>query len=214
MRAKAELAERHSSMSKQTIAVDIDDVLAAYAQDWVSFSNKNWGTNLSVADYHEHWAKVWGVDEENWKTRASYYFENADVSNLAHDQDAKSVLELLSVRYHIVVVTSRVDKFKKDSINWINRHYNGIFREIHFAGLWDELDVNTHLNTKAELVSQIGADFLIDDQLKHCISAAEAGVTSLLFGDYPWNQTTKKLPTGVTRVNNWDEVLGFFNEKV
>lgn len=206
-------AEHLYNMKKPTIAVDIDDVLAAYAEDWIAFSNQAWGTNLTVDDYHEHWAEVWGVDHENWKKRVAYYFDHADVSDLGHNEDAKTVLDGLSDRYEIVIVTSRRSEFKEDSLDWLNRHYGGIFQEIHFAGLWEELNNDTHLYTKADLVKQIGADYLIDDQLKHCIASAEVGIPALLFGNYAWNQTDQKLPDGVTRVQDWHAVQEFFDAR-
>jgi len=43
-----------SPANKPIIAVDIDDVLANLAQEIVDFSNKNWGTNLTIDDYNEH----------------------------------------------------------------------------------------------------------------------------------------------------------------
>ena len=64
--------------------------------------------------------------------------------------------------------------------------------------------------TKADIVKQIGADYLIDDQPKHCFAAAEAGITSLLFGDYRWNRNVK-LPEGVVKVRTWHEVLEYFD---
>ena len=49
-------------MTKKVIAVDIDDVLAESARNLVEYSNKSWGTNITVDDYDEDWAKLWQVD--------------------------------------------------------------------------------------------------------------------------------------------------------
>ena len=38
--------------------------------------------------------------------------------------------------------------------------------------------------TKGMLAKEIKADYLIDDQLKHCSAAAELGIPALLFGVY------------------------------
>jgi len=111
------------------------------------------------------------------------------------------------------VVTSRRREASKDTIDWIKRHFGDVFEEIHFAGIWDNLDGNVLEKLKldkTEICKQIGADYLIDDQPKHCIAAADAGIKALLFGDYKWNRNTK-LKTGMTRVNNWQEVLEYFD---
>ena len=55
------------------------------------------------------------------------------------------------------------------------------------------------------MIEKIGADVLIDDQLKHCLAVVETGRRALLFGDYNWNRQTV-LPAGVERVVDWVEV--------
>ncbi|HJQ08525.1 MAG TPA: hypothetical protein VJ836_03545 [Candidatus Saccharimonadales bacterium] len=40
---------------RRIIAVDIDDVLSASAEGFVVFSNKQWGTRLTLDDYTEDW---------------------------------------------------------------------------------------------------------------------------------------------------------------
>jgi uncharacterized HAD superfamily protein len=37
-------------------------------------------------------------------------------------------------------------------------------------------------------------------------------MSGVLFGNYPWNQVDK-LPDNVVRVNNWQEVLEYFDAK-
>ena len=63
--------------------------------------------------------------------------------------------------------------------------------------------------TKAEICAEIGADYLVDDQPKHCLAAAKAGIKTILFGDYKWNRDTKLMPNMV-RAKNWQEVLEYF----
>jgi hypothetical protein len=52
-------------------------------------------------------------------------------------------------------------------------------------------------------------NYLIDDQIKHCIGASGVGVKSLLYGDYPWNRDVN-LPKSVERVSSWKEVEDYF----
>lgn len=202
-------------MKRQTIAIDVDDVLASFADDFVAFTNDKWGTHLTIEDYAEHWGDMWQVEFEEEKRRIGDIFKSDLFKNVKPFADAKDVLSKLSKRYKLVVLTSREKNLKTDTIDWINHNYKDIFDEIHFSGLWD--DYRSHGNaplklTKTDRAREIGADYLIDDLSKHCLDAASAGIESLLFGDYHWNQV-KKLPKGVTRVHNWHEVLEFFNAK-
>lgn len=202
--------------NKPTIAVDIDDVLAANAKGFVEYSNKKWGTNLIPDDYHERWALVWGVNEEEAEKRAKQI--HADVSHLIGnyeaDLSAKEVLKQLSISYRLVIVTSRRRVIEKDTFDWLEKYYPGIFEEVHFAGIWDSgKDLDTRVNaTKTDVVKQIGADYLIDDQPKHCLAAAKAGIQTILFGDYRWNRDIK-LAKNMIRAKTWQDVLEYFNAR-
>lgn len=198
-------------MAKKTIAIDIDDVLADNAAGFVAFSNRKWGTNLRPEDYDEHWAKVWAIDNEEVERRATAFHESGVFRTYAHADTAMPVLKRLSLEYNLIIVTSRRLQIQGETLEWVHRHYPGIFSDetIHFAGIWDTIDNHSIHRTKADVVEQLGADILIDDQLKHCQAVVETGRQALLFGDYSWNRLDK-LPSGMVRVADWAAVEQFF----
>ena len=198
----------------KTIAVDIDDVLAANAEGFVEFSNQRWGTHLKPDDYTEHWAQMWGVDFEEVKKRRNIIIEEKLFLKHRLFEEARSILKKLAKNYKLVVVSSRGPRIQTDTIDWVNQSFDGIFSEVHFAKIWDRpVHILEQLKmTKAEVCKQIGADYLIDDQPKHCLAAAEAGITALLFGDYKWTKVSN-LPKNVIKLKNWPEVLEYFNAK-
>ncbi len=202
-------------MKKPTIAVDIDDVLAANAEAFIDFTNKRWGTNLTPRDYTEHWIEVWQVDHEEEMRRIDAVHKAMIFKDYRHFPEAIPILKQLSEKYDLVVLTARQKVISRDTLDWIERYYKGIFSDVHFAGIWDGMNRDSHVRikyTKGRVAKEIGADYLIDDQTKHCLAAAEAGIEALLFGNYPWNQL-KKLPNKVKRVNDWQAVLEYFNAK-
>src|SRR3990167_1583211 len=198
--------------SKQTIAVDIDDVLAANAEAFIDFTNQRWGTSLTIDDYDEHWAKVLQVEYEEEKKRILEVYNSRIFANYRPFLDAVPVLKQLAKRYKLVILTSRQRLLNKDTKIWLDKHFANIFSEIHHSGIWDDWQKHSREKikyTKSQVAAQIGADYLIDDQIKHCLAAAEAGIEALLFGDYTWNRL-KKLPPRVTRVKDWQAVLEYF----
>ncbi len=197
-------------MSKKIIAVDIDDVLAASAEGFVSFINERWGTNLTVDTYDEHWGRMWGIDQKETLKRAQIIYGSNIVHRFRRFNEADEILKKLAKNYTLVAATSRNRLVKKDTLAWIDCHYKGIFKEVHMTGFYDGPKEDSHKLTKAELLQSIGADYLIDDHPKHCFAAAQAGITALLFGDYAWNRNVKKLPERVVRVKNWHEVEEYF----
>lgn len=198
-------------MAKQTIAVDIDDVLAANAAGFVAYSNERWGTNLRVEDYQEHWGELWQVDMAETDRRAVEYHASGAIGRYSHYPEARSVLEELSERYRLIVLTSRQAVVQQETEDWINHNFPGVFDGIYFAGIFDApLSEATFHRTKADLLLHHGADYLIDDQLKHCLGAAQHGVQALLFGNYRWNQADA-LPERVTRCISWFAVRAYFD---
>lgn len=193
------------------IAVDIDDVLASSAAAWVIYSNAQWGTNLTIEDYDEDWAKMWGVDHEEAARRALQINTSGLVGTYEDFREAKAVLERLAARYRLVITSSRVEYQRADTLEWLEKRFGGVFEAIHFGGFYDNWQPDSVKHTKAGLLQSIGADYLIDDQPKHCLAAAAVGVEALLFGEYAWSRRVDNLPTGVTRCKDWVAVGKYFD---
>lgn len=195
---------------RPTIAVDIDDVIAAHAPAFIKWTNEKYGTNLTVNDYQDHWGEVWKVDYEEREKRALEYHQTDYIGTYGAVDGASEVLAKLKDKFKLVVLTTRRKSIDQLTRDWLERYYPNAFDEVVFSGFFDVPHKdNVHL-TKGEMAKSIGADYLIDDQLKHCEAAAQLGIKGVLFGDYPWNQAPE-LPEGVTRVKNWKEVLEYFD---
>jgi uncharacterized HAD superfamily protein len=194
---------------RKTIAIDLDDVLAAHAGAFVAYSNERWGTNLSVDDYDEHWGLLWKTEHEETNRRAIEYLGSGTVGQYRHEPGAEGVLRGLKRDYDLVIVTSRRNMIRQETEAWIERYFAGIFSAVHFAGMWDNGNRGGYMASKLDLVREVGADYLIDDQLKHCLPVAEAGISAILYGDYAWNRMAA-LPKNATRCKNWREVGEYF----
>lgn len=196
---------------EQIIAIDIDDVLAENAAGFAAYSNSKWGTNLSAQDYDDDWSRMWPLTQDEIERRADAILREAP-NNYTPIVNASSVLQRLREDYTLLAVTSRRVWMREDTQKWLSTHYNGIFSNdrLYFAGIWDKAQHEDRLNqTKADIIDQLGADFLIDDQLKHRLAVAHSGRRALLFGDYNWNQQDT-LPSGVERVRDWRTVEEYF----
>src|SRR3546814_16745875 len=75
-----------------------------------------------------------------------------------HFDEARPVLETLARTYRLVVITSRRSQMIDDTMEWIEKHYGGVFSDVHFAGFWDKIDQNSVHLTKAELCTKVGAE--------------------------------------------------------
>ncbi len=198
-------------MSKPIIAVDIDDVLAAEAEFIIGYSNKTWGYDLDLEDYTEDWS-FWGISsmDKEFELRADELHQPGIQGGYRVIEDAVKVIKKLKVTYDLIIVTSRRIRSEAETLQWIEKHFGDVFDRIVFTGFWDNVDdPERHLRSKGGLLADHGVDYLIDDQPKHCLSAAEYGVKAVLFGGYAQNRGTT-IPSGVTRCKNWQEVAEYF----
>jgi FMN phosphatase YigB (HAD superfamily) len=199
-------------MNKPIIAIDCDDVLSASAEAFIAFSNNRWGTNLTVDDFQEDWGKMWKLDHEKSELRVDEFHSSGAISDFRRYDEALPVLQHLKQDYNLVVLTSRNRPVDAETRAWLDREYSGIFDHVYFSGIYDSglKDGRAYKVTKAGMLKKIGASYIIDDQIKHCIGALEAGVKPILYGDYPWNQDDS-LDAGITRCIKWNEVRVYFD---
>jgi hypothetical protein len=193
----------------KTIAVDIDDVLSMSAQAFTSFSNETWGTTLEEADFTEDLGSMWGVDHKEVVKRLKTYFASDAIQRSLPIEGAEPALRELARWYKLVAVTSRIEQIMPMTQEWVGHNFAGIPLEVYSAGIWDKLDEGARMRTKSEVCVRLRADYLIDDQLKHCIAVSECGIEAVLFGNYAWNQAGL-LPGGVKRAEDWQAVLEYF----
>jgi uncharacterized HAD superfamily protein len=160
------------------------------------------------APYGRYFEKVWGVDSETGLEMYETYFKAGIKAKHKPVAGAVKTIGKLEEKYNFAVVTSRGDRSFEFTHLWLDKHFPEVFKEVAFVPLWSK----DREVTKAEICNEIGASYLIDDNAEHCNLAQEAGVQALLFGEYGWNRNAG-LKKGVIRVNNWQEVLEYFDDK-
>lgn len=201
-------------MKKQIIAVDIDDVLGSTNDAIRVFINDYFGLNHTPedynieADYEKYWETVWGVDDDEGTKRWRAFLDNGGIENLERHPEVLDVLLKLKNKYDLVIVTARRDEFAAVTKKWLQQHFPDVFQDAHFVPVFR----GENRKTKAMVCIEIGADYLIDDNYEHCVLAAEAGLTALLFGDFGWNRN-KPLPKNVARVKDCHEVEQYFDSR-
>jgi uncharacterized HAD superfamily protein len=194
--------------NKPIIAVDIDEVLMPHFQDLADWYNKNYGTKLTLANNHPKNTEGWGTDSFEEAVRRVQKFLVSDTFKKSKPfEEAKDAIRQLAQKYKLVVITSRDDLVRETTHRWLTTHFENLFEETHFTAMYSLKGGARH---KADIAKEMGVDYLIDDSLEHIEKAIEAGITGLLFGDYPW-QRKELIPTRAVRVKNWQEVLEYFD---
>lgn len=195
-------------MKKPVIAVDVDDVLAIHAEEVIAFSNKVYGTNLTIEDYDDkHWTVMWQIEREESEHRARA-FHDAHMPTLSVIAGADVTLKKLAEVYELIVVTARPVYLEQVTRRWLEQYYGELFSDYRFVNAWGLH--NQKAVSKAEVCKQLNAQYLIDDSQMHARIAADAGIQVLLYGDYPWLRNVEPHDK-IQRVKTWEEIGVYFN---
>ncbi len=192
-------------MSKPIIAVDIDNVLARHADALMDLYNDTYGTSFSAYDYDEQWS--WMDDKARMDDFHPKFIASGLHGRMEPLVGSQEAIRILHQKYDLVIITARWKEVVELTLDWVNKNFPGMFIGVHFAQIWQE---NGNMVSKAEIGKQLGAAYLIDDNLSHCLLAAEAGISSVLFGDYGWNKK-ETLPKLVVRAESWQAVQEYFD---
>ncbi len=189
---------------KEIVAVDLDDVVVDSARPIIDHYNANYGTLLQLADFYStDYINLWDApDKATAVGRVNKFLASDDYFEAAPEDQTINVIQGLKRAYRLFVVTGRPDFMKQATDRWMETYLPNVFEGMIFTNYFNERSVRS----KGDICKELGVVTLIDDHLDHVLSAAQSGVEGVLFGDYPWNQTADKLPTGITRVANWQAV--------
>ena len=186
--------------NKPVLAVDFDDTLVYNAQRVVEAYNREHSAQVTLNDVYV--AEKYGNPVHGWhhnRAEAREWIRNYLISKEGIDNPplpgTKAVLAHLRQHYNLVVVTGRRPNWKSGTDAWLERFMPGFFSAVYHAG---------H-TPKSEVCAEIGANIIIDDSPHYLSFCVEAGMQTILFGDYPWNQM-ETLPPGMQRAKNWAEV--------
>ncbi|XP_068660384.1 uncharacterized protein [Aristolochia californica] len=172
-----------SLLGKLVVAVDVDEVLGSFLSALNKFIADRHSLNHSVSEYHVYeFFKIWKCSRMEADLRVHEFFKTPYFkSGIYPLPGAQRALARLSRYCSLSVVTSRQNVIKDHTIEWIERHYPGLFQEIHFG---NHFALDGQSRPKSEICSRsMGAQVLIDDNPIYAIECAEAGMRVLLF-DY------------------------------
>lgn len=178
-------------MKELNICIDIDGTITE-PYFWLKRANRFFHTNIQPKDvtiYDIH--KVIGVDS------IEFYDFYLKYGKLLHKEaqirfGAKEVINQLSNKHRIHLVTARDEMMRDVTLEWMNR--NSIPTDtISFLGSHDKV------NKAIELQS----DIFIEDRLENALQLSEFNLQVLLID---CNYNKGQLSNNVVRVKNWREI--------
>ena len=184
------------------IAIDVDGVLANFIPSIADFHNYSYGTNLKKDDFFSlNLHKVWGGTREEDIKKVDEYGESVYLDRLKPVNKSIECINKLKEKNKLIIITSRPDKIYEKTKDWIDKYFSGAFLKIYFAYNYERMNPSPK---KEDICFELGADFIIEDNLNHAIDCAEKGIKSILI-DQPWNQSDE-LRKNIIRVKDWSEI--------
>ncbi|MFH1064515.1 MAG: hypothetical protein V1729_05520 [Candidatus Woesearchaeota archaeon] len=188
------------------IGIDIDDVLCDTVASLVPVCNSHFGAYHTRDEF-----KTYQISDVYGCTRAEglqlYYDFLQTPKGAAMPPVDGSVegIKALSTIDDLIVITSRHERFRRETEEWLDLHYPGMFSAVHMNHNPDTTD---NRYDKSIVAVDTGITLLLEDQIHHAESCARAGIPILLL-DTPWNQVEYDVFPHIlmTRVYSWPEIV-------
>lgn len=174
-------------MSKQTIGIDMDEVLVDTVKKLLRRFNEETSSNIQIEDLKG--TKIRKMMPEHQGVLTHILREDGFFRDLEVFPDAIEVVKKLNDHYDVYIVTAAMDVPTSfaDKYDWLREHLPFLDSQ-HFVFCGDKGIVNT--------------DYLIDDNPKQLKSFNNHGI--MFSAEH--NKDIKQWP----RVNNWKEVETYF----
>ncbi len=185
------------------IGIDLDNILAEIISPLTEFHNKTYNTSYSFPDYKQYELDItWNCTEKESIERVFAFYKSPFFSRIKPVTGSREVIDYLSQKYDLCIITSRPHIVEKETTRWINKYFPKKFKGIYHTNQFSKL--GSVRKQKSEVCKAIGASILIEDCLEFALESASHGITTYLI-DKPWNQS-KTLPQNVTRVFGWEDL--------
>lgn len=181
-------------MSDKIIVVDIDGVLCDLVESSIPVINNKFNCDLKRNDIKMfEMDRIVGIKKDEFDK----IFQLLDYSKMRPIEGAVQGLRKLANYFHIAIATSRPKNIHELTKQWLND--NGFIYHSFMA----HQVANSLAKKKSDLF--IGADVVIDDDIREIITASSLAKVTCLF-DSPWNHSinAKNL---FYRCHNWDEII-------
>ncbi|KAL0909677.1 hypothetical protein M5K25_020565 [Dendrobium thyrsiflorum] len=194
---------------KMVVAVDVDEVLGSFLSALNKFITDHYGLDHEVSEYYVYeFYRIWNCSRAEANMRVHEFYNSLSFRiGIDPIPGSQAVLRNLSTFCDLSVVTSRQNVIKGNTIDWIEKHYPGMFKEIQFG---NHFALNGKSRPKSEICRSLGARVLIDDNPIYALECAEAGIKVLLFNyhnSYPWcKDGYVDSHSLITKVYSWEEV--------
>ena len=181
-------------MTKPILCVDIDGVLCDQVEGLRKFSRKKFNINFFTTDITQY--EIPEVTPLPQYKMTTIFRDSDYIASLAPMSHAPSVMQLLSNKYEIRILTARWEKeTRQATIEWLNE-YQIYFDDVIFA------------KDKLKYCRDYSVSILIEDNFDEAMSIAVEvdSVELALIYEHPWNMNKFRY-NNVEYVKSWLDIM-------
>ena len=185
------------------IGVDIDDVLAEFQIAWLDYHNKKYGTGFTKEDITSYdFRHIFKEDIDVLIQRVMDFYDTPGFANLNPSPYSKKYIKAIIKDHNLFAITSRPDKTKENTLDWLDKHFGNIFSKIVLT--------NEFSNKKAKRITKLqvcqanNIGLMIEDCLEKLNTLAQNDIRGVLI-DKPWNKADQ-MHKNIARVASWREI--------
>jgi len=187
---------------RAVVGIDFDDVIFNFNDALHDFHNAKYGTTVKRSDVVVFDIfKIWDCTPEEAAKKVFEFCFAPDHDSAPAVVGSIETIAKLKKECDLHIITSRGERVRTKTIDWINRHLPGHFSSVNLTNqYYGDPD---KVKSKADVCRELGIGVMIEDSMSNAKLLGEKGIRVILL-DCPWNQG--ELPVNVTRVKSWYEI--------
>lgn len=182
------------------IGIDIDEVLTEFVRGYLEIYEKKYGKKARFEDIFSYnlWESL-NITKEEAIILGDELYESELFRNIETVEGAVNAINFLGEKNEIFFITSRPEKIRSKTEEFLKKHFSFKYDLIYSGDFWGGK------KTKAEVCSELGVDFMVEDNEKYSKEIANKGIRVFML-DKPWNKSCEPREN-LFRVNKWQEIL-------
>lgn len=188
------------------VGVDIDEVIFQFHATFHKWAMVAKGVTIDASELDHNtgdYALIYGVSNDDMQRWFGEFYTSEAFRLMPLVEGTHIYLPRLSQLVDIVCITARTHLLEEYTTECLKQLFPGCIKSIQYGNHYG-FGVR---RTKAEMCQEVGAAYMVDDNVHYVQSCRDAGIEAILFGHYPWNVNGV---TGVRRIANWSELYYHF----
>lgn len=182
---------------KPILVFDFDDVLIDVTRSFLRFYKDKKKFDVDYEKIETDIVFPVKMTEEEELKLWDDFFESEEYLSLLPHSQTLAVLGKLKEKFDLVILTSRIERFRRSALAWIEKQLPDYFSKVLFA-----VDFPEGKREKGLICADLKAVMLVDDQPENILSCRECGISAVVY-DRPWN---RKLPPDFPRIVSLEQI--------